>query len=106
MPVVGASGAISGLMAAAVRMMPGNTAPWMVGAAEQPLILLFSRQILMFSAVWGVINFLAAMMDLGTDGQRGLIAWQAHLGGFIAGLLLCGVFDRLRPRVVGAPLES
>ena len=105
-PVVGASGAISGLMAAAIRMMPGNTAPWMVGAAEQPLILLFSRQILMFSAVWGVINFLAAMMDLGTDGQRGLIAWQAHLGGFIAGLLLCGVFDRLRPRVVGAPLES
>ena len=105
-PVVGASGAISGLMAAAVRMMPGRTAPWMVGAPQQPLMPLFSRQILVFSAVWAVINVLAAMMDLGTDGQRGLIAWQAHLGGFIAGLLLCGPFDLLRPRAVGAPLEN
>jgi len=105
-PVVGASGAISGLMAAAIRMMPPSTAPWMRGLSEQPLAPLFSRQILMFSAVWGVINFLAAMMDIGGDGQRGLIAWQAHLGGFVAGLLLCGVFDALRPRVVGAPLES
>ena len=105
-PVVGASGAISGLMAAAIRMMPPSTAPWMTAVGEQPLALLFSRQILMFSAVWGVINFLAAMLDIGGDGQRGLIAWQAHLGGFVAGLLLCGVFDALRPRAVGAPLEN
>ena len=39
-------------------------------------------------------------------GQSGLIAWQAHLGGFLAGLLLCGPFDGLRPRVTGAPLND
>ncbi len=106
-PVVGASGAISGLMAAAIRMMPASSAPWMAGLGEPKLAPLFSRQILMFSAVWAVINFLGAMMDLGGGGgQSGLIAWQAHLGGFVAGLLLCGLFDSLRPRAVGAPLES
>jgi len=26
-----------------------------------------------------------------------LIAWQAHLGGYAAGLLLIGLFDRFRP---------
>ncbi len=105
-PVVGASGAISGLMAAAVRMMPGSSAPWMTVVGEPKLAPLFSRQILMFTGVWAAINFLTAMIDLGGGGERGLIAWQAHLGGFVAGLVLCGVFDALRPRTVGAPLES
>ena len=46
------------------------------------------------------------MIDLGGGGERGLIAWQAHLGGFLAGLVLAGLFDSLRPRAVGAPLEN
>jgi membrane associated rhomboid family serine protease len=38
-------------------------------------------------------------------GESALVAWQVHLGGFAAGLLLCGPFDRLRPRAVGTPLD-
>ena len=34
-------------------------------------------------------------------GEVGLIAWQAHLGGYVAGLFLSGPFDRLRPPPVG-----
>jgi membrane associated rhomboid family serine protease len=105
-PVVGASGAISGLMAAAIRMMPGSAAPWITVAGEPKLAPLFSRQIMMFTAVWAVINFLAAMIDLGGGGERGLIAWQAHLGGFIAGLVTAGIFDALRPRTVAVHLEN
>lgn len=104
-PVVGASGAISGLMGAAIRMMPGRIAPWMVGANEVPLQPILSRPILMFSAVWMVINMLAAVIDLG-GGTSGLVAWQAHLGGYLAGLFLSGLFDLLRPRSVGIPLEN
>jgi membrane associated rhomboid family serine protease len=102
-PVVGASGAISGLMAAALRMLPGQ-APWAV-AGEAPLAPIFSRQILIFSAVWAAINLLAGVTGLGMGGESGMIAWQAHLGGFAAGLFLCGPFDGLRPRTVGAPLD-
>ena len=102
-PVVGASGAISGLMAAAIRMLPGQ-APW-VTQSEAPLAPLLSRQILVFSAIWAAVNLLTAVTGFGVGGESGLIAWQAHLGGFLAGLLLCGPFDRLRPRNVGTPVD-
>jgi len=102
-PVVGASGAISGLMAAGLRMLPGQT-PWAV-PGQAPLLPILSRQILIFSAVWAAVNLLAGLTGLGMGGEQGLIAWQAHLGGFAVGLLLCGVFDALRPRPVDLPLD-
>ena len=102
-PVVGASGAISGLMAAGLRMLPGQ-APW-VAQSEAPLAPLFSRQILVFTVLWTAINLMTAFTGLGMGGEGGLIAWQAHLGGYVAGLLLSGVFDSLRPRSVGAPVD-
>jgi len=102
-PVVGASGAISGLMAAALRMLPSQT-PWAV-PGETPLAPLFSRQLLIFTALWIAINLLTGITGLGMGGESGLIAWQVHLGSYIAGLLLCGPFDRLRPRAVGTPLD-
>ena len=102
-PVVGASGAISGLMAAGLRMLPGQT-PWAV-PGETPLAPLLSRQLLIFSAIWAAINLLTGITGLGMGGESGLVAWQVHLGGYLAGLLLCGPFDRLRPRAVGAPVD-
>ncbi len=103
LPVVGASGAISGLMAAALRMLPGQT-PWAV-PGETPLAPLLSRQLLVFTGIWAAINLLTGITGLGMGGENGLIAWQAHLGGFVAGLLLSGTFDRLRPRAVGTPVD-
>jgi membrane associated rhomboid family serine protease len=102
-PVVGASGAISGLMAAALRMLPGQ-APWAT-QSEAPLAPLFSRQILVFSAIWAAINVMTAVTGLGMGGEGALVAWQAHLGGFLAGLLLCPLFDSLRPRNVDTPVD-
>jgi membrane associated rhomboid family serine protease len=106
--VVGASGAISGLMGAAVRMLPGQVPPWMAGAqpGEAPLAPLFSRQIMVFTAVWLAVNLAAGLTGLGMGTQSVAVAWQAHLGGFAAGLLLVTAFDRLRPRPTGLSLES
>lgn len=84
-PVVGASGAISGLMAAAIRMRPGPA----------PLVSLWSRPVLMFTLVWSVINLVTGVTGLGMVTQGVAVAWQAHLGGFLAGLLLVGPFDAL-----------
>ena len=102
-PVVGASGAISGLMAAALRMLPGQS-PWAVPGAT-PLAPIFSRQMMVFSAVLIGVNVVMGVTGLNIGGETAQIAWQAHLGGFIAGLLLAGPFDTLRPRAVGAPLD-
>jgi len=102
-PVVGASGAISGLMAAALRMLPGQT-PWAV-AGETPLAPIFSRQMLVFTGMLVVISVLSGVAGLPLGGENAQVAWQAHLGGYAAGLFLCGPFDTLRPRAVGAPLD-
>lgn len=102
-PVVGASGAISGLMAAALRMLPGQS-PWAVPGAT-PLAPIFSRQMLVFTGVLFAINVITGITGLPLGGENAQIAWQAHLGGYVAGLFLCGPFDHLRPRDVGAPLD-
>jgi len=96
-PVIGASGAISGLMAAGLRLLPAQ-APW-ARAGEEEMAPIFSRQILVFTAIWMAINLLAGLTGLGVGGEAGLIAWQAHLGGYLAGLFLAGPFDKLRPRL-------
>ena len=105
-PVIGASGAISGLMAAGIRLLPTERPPWASAGppAEAAMLPLWSRQILLFSLVWAALNIVAGVTGLGMGGEVGLIAWQAHLGGFAAGLLLSGPFDALRPQTVGEPL--
>ena len=101
--VIGASGAISGLMAAALRMLPSQT-PWAVPGTT-PLAPIFSRQMLIFTGSLIAINVLMGVGGLSIGGETGQVAWQAHLGGFVAGLMLSGPFDSLRPRSVGAPLD-
>ena len=105
-PVIGASAAISGLMAAGIRLLPTERPPWASAGppAEAALLPLWSRQILLFSLVWAAINIVSGITGLGMGGEAGLIAWQAHLGGFAVGLLLSGPFDRIRPQTIGEPL--
>jgi membrane associated rhomboid family serine protease len=86
---VGASGAIAGVMAAAFRML-------YLGAphdAKTPLAPLLSRPVLQFSAIWLIVNVISAFTGIGTLGTEHTIAWEAHMGGFLAGLLLAGPFD-------------
>jgi membrane associated rhomboid family serine protease len=102
--VIGASGAIAGLMAAALRMLPTQI-PWAM-PGETRLAPIFSRQVLMFSAVLGAVNLLAGVADFRMGGETGLVAWQAHLGGYVGGLLLASVFDHLRPRPLAPSLND
>lgn len=103
-PVVGASGAISGLMAAGLRLLPGMF-PWAT-PGESRMAPLLSRPILTFSASWVVLNIVVGLVGGGFLGSEGAIAWQAHLGGYLAGLLLSGPFDALRPRPLAPPLNE
>jgi membrane associated rhomboid family serine protease len=100
-PMVGASGAISGLMGAAVRflflpMKDGDTDA-LAGDTRPPLVplsqALTDRRILAVVIGWTAINVLAARgTEAIFDDMR--IAWEAHLGGFFTGFLLFGLFDR------------
>jgi len=89
--VIGASGAISGLMGAAIRMMRLRQ-PYL-NVATMPLMPILSSQVLGFSAVWLAINLATGLTGLGTGGQVEPVAWQDHMGGYLAGLLLAGPFE-------------
>jgi membrane associated rhomboid family serine protease len=93
MPVVGASGAISGLMGAAFRFIFINPreSVW-----PPTLLPLFSRPVLIASAVWVVLNVIFGVTGYSLDGFGRAIAWEAHLGGFFTGLLVLPLFDRRR----------
>jgi membrane associated rhomboid family serine protease len=103
-PTIGASGAISGLMAAAARFIfsapEGLRAAIRFGAnvALLPRLslrrLVRNRQAMFFLGIWLGINLLFGVGAFQIAGMSGGIAWQAHIGGFLAGLLLFDWFDR------------
>ena len=94
--MVGASGAVSGLMGAAVPIMFGSSRGWrsaMVGQAGSthplpPRFLVRHRSAVVFSAVWLAITLVSGAW--GWTGNsfvpEGGIAWEAHVGGFVGGL--------------------
>lgn len=89
--VIGASGAISGLMGAGIRMYPWPGSP--AGGAMAPL---FSRPVLLFTGIWLGTNLLFGIMGFGVGREIQQIAWQAHLGGYFFGLISAGGFEALR----------
>ncbi|HXJ03366.1 MAG TPA: rhomboid family intramembrane serine protease [Micropepsaceae bacterium] len=89
MAVVGASGGVSGLMAAGMRIVYGRLQGDANGLAP-----IFSRPILAFSAVWIVVNIVSGVLRLGVTDDLTLIAWVAHLGGYFAGLVMIGMFGQ------------
>jgi len=85
LPVVGASGAVSGLMGGASRLMErrGQLGP------------LVGRTTVGMAVMWTVVNLIIGFVPImpGTGGAG--IAWEAHVAGYFAGLLLIGPFFRL-----------
>jgi len=99
-PLVGASGAVSACMGAAIRFAFGDgrmalrpeqraTAPAMGLVAS-----LANRNIMIFVGVWFVLNWLLGSGILPIAGGDN-IAWQAHVGGFALGWLGFALFDPL-----------
>ncbi|MDR7031991.1 rhomboid family intramembrane serine protease [Mesorhizobium sp. BE184] len=107
-PLVGASGAISGMMGAAARFafrIDRSSGKSAFGGPPLPFSAVFrSRGVLTFLAVWMVINLVTGLIGVvpGADDQ---IAWEAHIGGFLAGFLGLGFFDRMPPRQDGGYLS-
>jgi len=104
--LIGASGAISGLMGAAIRFVFQSDGPlgrWGMrdtqayNAPAAPLLVsLREPRVLIFLTVWFATNFLFGVFGVGavsTSESEEAIAWQAHIGGFLAGLLLFPLFD-------------
>ena len=102
LPMIGASAAISGAMAAATRFAFQRGGPlglwrdsedaYRVPAADL-LTSLGDKRVLAFIAVWFGVNLLFGAWAISMAGFEQTIAWQAHIGGFLAGLLGFSLFD-------------
>ena len=47
----------------------------------------------MFLVLWVALNAYFGLSAVKIGGEEGGIAWEAHIGGFLCGLLIFGVFD-------------
>lgn len=106
-PMIGASAAISGCMAAASRFVFQVGGPlgafardagrhsYLVPAA--PLQAVWSDpRILAFLAVWFGVNLLFGLGSVVIPDGEHAVAWQAHIGGFFAGLVVFAFIDPVR----------
>ncbi|MDQ6674094.1 MAG: rhomboid family intramembrane serine protease [Chloroflexota bacterium] len=93
-PSVGASGAIAGVLAAYWRLFPHARVRTLVFLG--PVILIPRIAAALLILFWFATQFFSGVTSLGvtTEQTSGVAVW-AHIGGFIAGLILVGV---LRPR--------
>lgn len=101
--LIGASGGVAGLTGAAVRFI---FQPVIVGqnpeTGERVMLgrrlasfgdLLRDNRARLFVLIWVVLNAAVPLLPLVTGVQMS-VAWQAHLGGFFAGILMVGLFER------------
>lgn len=97
-PVVGASGAIAAVMGAyfllfprarVISLVPVFIFAWFV---QVPAVI--------YLGLWFVSQLYSGVLSLGGAGgvEMGGVAWWAHIGGFVFGLLLAGVFGARRKR--------
>ncbi len=96
-PSVGASGAIAGVMGGYLLLFPGARVLTLV-----PFFLIFAVEIpaVVILLYWFVIQIFSGFASLAatTAQTEGGIAWFAHIGGFLAGIVLVKMMGR-RPRV-------
>src|ERR1043166_8566903 len=95
-PVIGASAAISGTMAAAMRFVFRRGGPLGFGRAGEgsyrvPAMslarVLREPAVIGFLVVWFGLNFLFGLWATPLAAENEISAWQAHIGGFVAGFL-------------------
>jgi len=92
-PMVGASGAIAGVLGAYLIRFPRATVHVLV------ILIIFITFIrvpaMVVIGIWFLSNLTAGLGTLGIE-ETGGTAWFAHLGGFVSGVVLNQVFKKIR----------
>jgi len=91
-PSVGASGAIAGVLGAYLLFFPTARLIVLIPILFFPFF--FELPAVIFLVLWFFIQLFSGTAMLASPQQVGGIAFWAHIGGFIAGMLLCRFFVR------------
>ena len=95
-PLVGASGAISGVMGAYFLLYP--LARILVVFPVFFIPLFFEVPAFIFLGLWFLLQFYNGLFSLVLPESFGGVAWFAHIGGFLAGALLYKIFCKRKCR--------
>ena len=89
-PTIGASGAIAGVMGAYLILYPGSRILTLIPIFFIPYFIEVPAYV--FLGIWFLIQFLSAA---GTHAQTSGIAWWAHIGGFLFGMVFLKLFSKV-----------
>jgi len=84
-PNLGASGAIAGVLGAYILLFPRGQVRVLQGQTVIPV------PALMVIGLWIVLQFFSGIGSIANAAEGG-VAYMAHIGGFVAGLVLCFLF--------------
>ena len=92
-PTIGASGAISGVLGGYLVLFPRNRVRVLTraGIVAMPAIVVLG--------FWIVIQLINGIGSLAVRTETGGVAYMAHIGGFIAGIVLVRVMARRAPAI-------
>lgn len=96
LPSIGASGAIAGVMGAYLLLYPRARVITLI-----PVFFLYIVEVhaSFFMLFWFLLQFFSGIMSIGAPAyQSGGVAWWAHIGGFITGVILIIPFRRKTKR--------
>ncbi|HWE61756.1 MAG TPA: rhomboid family intramembrane serine protease [Chloroflexota bacterium] len=100
-PNLGASGAIAGVLAAYLVLYPHARVNALIFIG---IFFTFTRlSAVVLIGFWFITQFIPAITSLGQQASNGGVAVWAHVGGFVAGLLLVKPFQQRRPAAPYAP---
>ncbi len=94
-PTIGASGSISGVLGAYLLMFPKARVVTLIPIFV--FIQITELPAFIILGLWFILQFINGMISLGyeTAGMGG-VAWWAHIGGFVAGMILLIPFRRYK----------
>jgi membrane associated rhomboid family serine protease len=95
-PNLGASGAIAGVLGAYILLFPQGKVRVLQGAR------VIQMSALIVIGLWIVLQFFSSVASITSAADTGGVAYMAHVGGFIAGIVLTFLFrGRTVPRLTG-----
>lgn len=92
LPSLGASGAISGVLAGYILLFPRRRVRVIIFRTVQEVTAIWAI------GIWFAFQLISGLGMFGSKSQGGGVAYAAHIGGFIAGLVLVKLFAAGKPR--------
>ena len=94
-PMVGASGAIAGVLGAYLLMFPAARIITLVPLG--PFLQTYEIPAAIFLGIWFLIQWVQGLTSIGQVADVGGVAFWAHVGGFVSGMVLSAIL-RMRRR--------